>query len=66
MSRVARMSRAEKCQMTNETFRYDLASPTEPRIILITDLNGKRSTLPRLSYVVLPSNQWRARKANRK
>lgn len=36
-----------------EVFRYDLAGPT-PRIILITDLNGKRSDVPRLSYVVLP------------
>ena len=43
--------------MTNwfETFRYDLASLREPRIVLITDLRGKRSGLPRLGYVVLPT-----------
>ena len=34
--------------------RYDLASLHEPRIILITDLGGKRSELPRLGYVVIP------------
>jgi len=47
------------------TFRYDLASPTEPRIILITDLEGKRSELPRLGYVVLPSRAVSARKTTR-
>ena len=35
-------------------FRYDLANFNEPRIILITDLVGKRSDVPRLGYVVLP------------
>lgn len=39
--------------MNTQTFRYDLAGPT-PRIILITDLEGKRSDVPRLGYVVLP------------
>lgn len=38
-----------------ETFRYDLASLNEPRVVLITDLCGKRSALPRLGYVVLPT-----------
>lgn len=37
-----------------EIFRYDLASFSEPRIILITDLIGKRSDVPRLGYVVIP------------
>lgn len=36
------------------TFRYDLASFDEPRIILITDLVGSRRAVPRLGYVVLP------------
>jgi hypothetical protein len=36
-------------------FRYDLAAFNDPRIILITDHNGKRSELPRLNYVVLPA-----------
>lgn len=36
-------------------FRYDLASWREARVILITDPNGKRSDVPRLGYVVLPS-----------
>jgi hypothetical protein len=40
---------------TKPTFRYDLASWKEPRIILIEDANGKRSDVPRLGYVVLPS-----------
>jgi hypothetical protein len=35
-------------------FRYDIAAFGDPRIILITDLVGKRSELPRLGYVVLP------------
>jgi hypothetical protein len=38
-------------------FRYDLAAPNDPRIILITDYVGKRSALPRLSYVVLPQHK---------
>lgn len=37
------------------TFRYDLASWTEPRVILIENDLGKRSEVPRLGYVVLPS-----------
>ncbi len=40
---------------TKETFRYDLASFREPRVILIIDANGKRSEVPRLGYVVLPN-----------
>jgi hypothetical protein len=39
----------------NECFRYDIANFGEPRIILITDLVGKRSTVPRLGHVVLPN-----------
>ena len=35
-------------------FRYDLASPHDPRVILITDHDGKRSDVPRLGYVVVP------------
>jgi hypothetical protein len=42
--------------MTNETFRYDVAAYSEPRIILITDLIGRRSDVPRLGYVVLPQH----------
>ena len=35
------------------TFRYDsLSNFDEPRVILITDLVGKRSEVPRLGYVV--------------
>ena len=37
-----------------DTFRYDLAAPNEPRIILITNLEGSRREVPRLGYVVLP------------
>ena len=37
-----------------ETFRYDVANWHEPRIILITELTGKRSECPRLGTVVLP------------
>ena len=45
----------QTCENTMpQTFRYDLASFTEPRVILITDLIGKRSEVPRLGYVVLP------------
>jgi hypothetical protein len=40
---------------TKETFRYDIASFREPRIILITDANGRRSEVPRLGHVVLPN-----------
>lgn len=36
-------------------YRFDLASFTEPRVILITDTVGKRSSLPRLGYVVTPN-----------
>jgi hypothetical protein len=39
--------------LSQRPYRYDLAGAT-PRIILITDLEGKRSDVPRLSYVVLP------------
>jgi hypothetical protein len=35
-------------------FRYDLATWNGPRLILITDLVGKRSTVPLLGTVVLP------------
>jgi len=45
---------AEESTMPQNTFRYDLASLREPRVILITNLNGKRSDVPRLGYVVLP------------
>jgi hypothetical protein len=38
-------------------FRYDLASFSEPRIILITEETGKRSECPRLGYVVLPQRR---------
>ena len=38
-----------------QVFRYDLASWTEPRIILIENDCGKRSEQERLGYVVLPS-----------
>jgi hypothetical protein len=41
--------------MTESTFRYDIANFNEPRIILIDNLCGKRSTVPRLGYVVLPN-----------
>jgi hypothetical protein len=43
------------CASPFETFRYDLASLSEPRVVLITDMLGKRSTLPRLGHVVLPA-----------
>jgi hypothetical protein len=36
-------------------FRYDLATWNGPRVILVTDNVGKRSTVPLLGYVVLPS-----------
>ena len=36
-------------------FRYDLATWNGPRVILITDSVGKRSDVPLLGYVVLPS-----------
>ena len=39
----------------NKTYRYDLASATEPRVILITSDTGKRSDVPRLGYVVMPT-----------
>ena len=42
-------------------YRFDLASSTDARIVLITDTIGKRSTLPRLGYVVTP-NYSRCRK----
>lgn len=44
-----------------QTFRYDLATLGSPRIILITDTIGKRSDIPLLGYVVLPSACYRGR-----
>ena len=45
-----------------EIFRYDLASLSEPQIILITETTGKRSECPRprLGYAVLPNPSRRA------
>lgn len=40
----------------DQTFRYDLASFSEPRIILIADSVGSRRAVPRLGYVVLPQH----------
>ncbi len=51
------MSNRDDKWMNWEIFRYDLASPSEPRIILITDVIGKRSDVPRLGYVVIPQSK---------
>lgn len=40
-----------------EIFRYDLASLHEPRVTLIDNDIGRRSDLPRLSYVVIPQRR---------
>ena len=45
----------QQMRLERETFRYDLATWNGPRLILITDLAGKRSTVPLLGTVVLPS-----------
>jgi hypothetical protein len=60
------MPKQEKTNMTNfdreallgypsETFRYDLARWNGPRLVLITEAYGKRSSEPLLGTVVLPS-----------
>lgn len=41
------------------TFRYDLAWFNSPRLILITEDTGKRSSVPLLGTVVLPSASQR-------
>lgn len=47
----------ENTEKTESVFRYDIANYGEPRIILITDLVGKRSDVPRLGTVVLPQHK---------
>jgi len=46
--------------MTTETFRYDMATFNGPRLILITDDSpSKRSAIPQLGTIVLPSASQR-------
>jgi hypothetical protein len=59
--RVINLMDALRESMEGSEFRYDLAATNDPRVILITNPVGKRSDVPRLGYVVLPSHK-RSRK----
>lgn len=50
-----RQQEAEQRVIDAAVFRYDLNVWNGARVILITDKTGKRSTVPLLGTVVLPS-----------